>query len=171
MSVKTKISKLTKTLLLATSFCLLSPFLSAKEKDYKFNIYWSGPGQSSWHVVSKGEPQMEEENNIYGFGININDKLDVFLKHADKNSYGHPANFLGFNYKFICKEKFFDFCFGASGGLINGYEIVRKDKGFFPVIMPYLGVEKEIGYGKKLGVDINIPGQEFIWTFKIQTKF
>ncbi|MEN7982137.1 MAG: hypothetical protein ABFQ65_01690 [Nanoarchaeota archaeon] len=166
MSEKKKLSKLKKIALLGASFCLLGSNLFAEEREYKFNIYWSIFG-GSWHLEKND--LTEENNNIYGIGISMGKNLDLFIKHADRNSNGHPSNFLGFNYRFFCTESSLDFCLGGSGGALDGYENVREDKGHFPVLAFYGGIRY-----KNFGIDLNIPPiqpLEFVWTWKTGIKF
>ncbi|MCW8966825.1 MAG: hypothetical protein OQK82_09110 [Candidatus Pacearchaeota archaeon] len=166
MSIGNKISKLVKSVTVGTGIFLLSQNVLAD--DLKLNIYYSGL-QGSYHLDREAE--YNEKNNIYGIGIEYNEKWDFFLKHADKNSYSITSNWLGFNYKAFEKKSFLDFSLGISAGMITGYEILVEGGGPFPIASLYIGINKKINKNFGFGIDINIPGEEAIWTWKTQVCF
>lgn len=115
MSIKAKISKLTKLVILGSGIFLINNSVFAK--DYHPIIYGFG---NSWH----SNLEMENNNQYFGFGGEINNQYDLVLQHAPKNSHGVPSTFLGLNYINLCSEDYVKFCFGISAGLATGYEII-----------------------------------------------
>lgn len=138
-----KLSGLKKLGLLAMLPFMFGFNADAKEK-HNMTAYWSGPMGGSYHF--NREKEVNENNGIWGLGIQLNKDWEVYWKRCI-NSQGHLTNWIGTELK-LYSNKLVDL--GAEGFIVDGYP--QNDYKFAPGIA---GVAK-FKYGD-WGIKIHMP--------------
>jgi hypothetical protein len=190
MTVKTKLSKLTKIVLPLLAFPIMASSVYCDEKNLypsqieenqyqselnveeensdkefpRFYFNFSTPNmRTSLHP--KKDENTKENNNPFGVGMEINEELDIFYRHYT-NTHGNPSDWAGFNNKNFCGGDLFKACVGWSGGIVTGYDNIG---GEFGGLLPVVSIYGEIMISDAFGFQAYyIPGILVAGTFKLK---